>query len=186
MYVLHLDFHLVTSRSMTLPKALACTPLCSTSPGFEAHRQATLDPPNQLQVVWKHWEASSDSRWLTMYSLPLLLSSRGSDNRCFSTSTSALMMRSSSLLLLHSPIALTSLSSSPKGRELASFVAAFMLIGDYLGRIKSCGGAIQHRSYACGRRMVTFTTLVPDQAILHPAKPALVPGACTMPRVWGP
>lgn len=64
---------------------------------------------------------------LTMYSLPRVLSRRGSDSRCFSTSTSAAMMRSSSDLLLHSPIAFTSRSSSPKGKLLASFVAAFML-----------------------------------------------------------
>jgi hypothetical protein len=32
MSVLHLDFHLVTSRSMTLPKALACTPSIAQPP----------------------------------------------------------------------------------------------------------------------------------------------------------
>eukprot|EP00882_Tetradesmus_deserticola_P015227 GHRQ01016218.1.p1 GENE.GHRQ01016218.1~~GHRQ01016218.1.p1 ORF type:complete len:134 (-),score=10.62 GHRQ01016218.1:971-1372(-) len=62
----------------------------------------------------------------TMYSRPLDLSRRGSLSRCLSVSTSAAMMRSSSCLDLHSPIALTSRSSSRKG-SLGAFSCCSML-----------------------------------------------------------
>jgi hypothetical protein len=49
----------------------------------------------------------------TMYSLPLDLSILGSESLPFSVSSSWAMMRSSSALDLHSPMAFTKLSSSP-------------------------------------------------------------------------